>query len=88
MSSFVGDCCGDDVNTDYCDDCDCLDPNYTPTTTESTCADKKSKKQCRRIKKRGKCDTASGKKNCQKMCGHCSWIEIHLEWAMIFSRVL
>ena len=22
-----GDCCGSDVNTDYCNDCDCLDPD-------------------------------------------------------------
>jgi hypothetical protein len=23
-----GDCCGDSVVTDYCSDCQCLDPNY------------------------------------------------------------
>ena len=22
-----GDCCGSNVNTEYCDDCDCVDPN-------------------------------------------------------------
>ena len=24
-----GDCCGDNVYTDYCDDCECLDPDGT-----------------------------------------------------------
>merc|ERR1719158_1936634 len=28
-----GDCCGDDVNTQYCSACECLDPNGQPTTT-------------------------------------------------------
>merc|ERR1712121_443218 len=33
-----GDCCGDDVKTNYCDECQCLDPNEI-TTTESTTAE-------------------------------------------------
>ena len=31
-----GDCCGDDVKTNYCKDCLCLDPNATSTTTTTT----------------------------------------------------
>ena len=36
-----GDCCGPNANTQYCDDCSCLDPNggnggNTTTTTAST----------------------------------------------------
>merc|ERR1712088_130368 len=27
-----GDCCGDDVNTQYCSACECLDPSEQPTT--------------------------------------------------------
>merc|ERR1712051_248513 len=33
-----GDCCGDNVNTQYCSACECLDPNgggETPTTAPS-----------------------------------------------------
>ena len=30
-----GDCCGDDVNTNYCTACECLEPNEQPTTTTS-----------------------------------------------------
>ena len=28
-----GDCCGSNVNTHYCYDCECLDPTNSPTTT-------------------------------------------------------
>ena len=31
-----GDCCGDNVNTALCNDCECLDPNQQPTTTTTT----------------------------------------------------
>ena len=31
-----GDCCGSNVLTDYCDDCECLDPNGYSTTTAAT----------------------------------------------------
>ena len=78
LSKSLGDCCGDDVNTDYCDDCSCLDPNYIPTTTSTTtappevCKNKLKAKKCRKIKKRGKCNTNAAKKNCAKLCGHCS----------------
>ena len=30
---FLGDCCGDNVNTNFCSACECLDPEYTTTTT-------------------------------------------------------
>ena len=26
-----GDCCGDNVVTEYCETCECLDPNYQPS---------------------------------------------------------
>ena len=28
-----GDCCGNDVNTNFCSVCECLDPSHTTTTT-------------------------------------------------------
>ena len=31
-----GDCCGDNVKTYYCTQCECLDPNHTTTTTTTT----------------------------------------------------
>merc|ERR1711910_228913 len=36
-----GDCCGDDVKTQYCKECLCLDPSEkaTTTTTEAPCKD-------------------------------------------------
>ena len=32
-----GDCCGDDVRTNYCSKCQCLDPNAAPPCTD-TCS--------------------------------------------------
>ena len=31
-----GDCCGDDVKTNFCQKCQCLDPNFTTQSTTST----------------------------------------------------
>ena len=31
-----GDCCGPDVNTDYCTECECLDPSAEYTTTTNS----------------------------------------------------
>ena len=31
-----GDCCGADVDTTYCQDCQCLDPDFTTTTSTTT----------------------------------------------------
>ena len=33
-----GDCCGANVDTTYCQDCQCLDPNFTSTTSTTTTA--------------------------------------------------
>merc|ERR1711992_202397 len=46
-----GDCCGDDVATDYCTICECLDPDF-----EETCEDNWSERRCRRVARRGRCD--------------------------------
>ena len=63
-----GDCCGE-VNTDYCDDCECLDPDYVPAPPP--CENIWSNRKCRRNRK--KCQkNAEVDENCQKRCGFCS----------------
>jgi hypothetical protein len=61
-----GDCCGDDVKTQYCSECKCLDPN----AGGSDCKDKWSEAKCQKRKKW----CAKGKKvrkNCKKTCELC-----------------
>ena len=67
-----GDCCGANVDTTYCDDCQCLDPDFVTTLPPADCHDNSSI-----------CDdwTAAGfcygehaqvmKETCPKSCGHC-----------------
>ena len=64
---FLGDCCGDDVNTAFCNDCQCLDPDFGG----ATCEDIWSTKKCQRRKNKGKCGKPWVKKNCQKTCEYC-----------------
>ena len=64
-----GDCCGDNVNTQYCSVCACLDPN--PQKVDSTCVDIWSGDKCANKKNKGKCDKFWMKKNCQKTCEFC-----------------
>jgi len=67
-----GDCCGDDVKTQYCDECLCLDPSEKDTTTtEAPCKDNWSEKKCQNRKKKGKCNKGKVAKNCQKTCEKC-----------------
>merc|ERR1712223_1911255 len=77
-----GDCCGDNVNTQYCSACECLDPNgggnsgttETPTdppTTEEPCENDKSDSWCENKKQKGKCYKASIANKCKKTCGVC-----------------
>jgi len=67
-----GDCCGDDVATDYCTVCECLDPDF-----EETCEDNWSERRCRRVARRGRCDRGNLDQgrgpiaNCRKTCEHC-----------------
>merc|ERR1712117_297375 len=67
-----GDCCGDDVATDYCTICECLDPDF-----EETCEDNWSERRCRRVARRGRCDRGNLDQgrgpiaNCRKTCEHC-----------------
>ena len=66
-----GDCCGDDVKTQYCDECLCLDPSEKDATTEAPCKDNWSEKKCQNRKKKGKCGKGKVAKNCQKTCEKC-----------------
>merc|ERR1711992_328311 len=67
-----GDCCGDNVVTDYCTICECLDPDF-----EETCEDNWSERRCRRVARRGRCDRGNLDQgrgpiaNCRKTCEHC-----------------
>ena len=67
-----GDCCGDDVATDHCTVCECLDPDF-----EETCKDIWSEKWCRLKKWIGICKFGNLDKgrgpiaNCRKTCEHC-----------------
>ena len=67
-----GDCCGDDVATDYCTVCECLDPDF-----DETCKDNWSEKWCRRVKRKGRCNKGNLSwgwgpiANCRKTCEHC-----------------
>ena len=66
-----GDCCGDNVNTDYCDDCECLDPNFGLTTTTKdpySCENNWSDKKCEQKKMKGDCSKENVKENCKKTC--------------------
>ena len=65
-----GDCCGNNVNTQYCTDCSCLDPNPV------ICQDFMSEAKCIKKKNKGKCNKPNIKKKCAKTCGHCTWMEI------------
>merc|ERR1712088_763276 len=77
-----GDCCGDDVNTQYCSACECLDPSgggnsgttETPTdppTTEEPCENDKSDNWCENKKQKGKCYNSNIANKCKKTCGVC-----------------
>ena len=70
-----GDCCGDNVNTQYCSACECLDggdvtTTETPTTTEP-CEDDKPSSWCENKKQKGKCFKAHIANKCKKTCGVC-----------------
>ena len=64
-----GDCCGDDVNTQFCSACQCLDPNSQKV--DETCSDNWTAAKCANKKKAGKCEKFWVKKNCQKTCEYC-----------------
>jgi len=62
-----GDCCGDDIKTDYCNDCDCLDPN-----APEECKNILKNKECAKKAKNKKfCTKNYGKKNCALTCKEC-----------------
>ena len=68
LFTFSGDCCGDDVNTTFCSECACLDPNGPA----GVCEDIWSEAKCIKRKNKGKCNKKKVKKNCQKTCEYCS----------------
>merc|ERR1711862_516869 len=70
-----GDCCGDNVNTQYCSARQCLDPNgggnSGTTTTEEPCSNDKSDNWCENKKQKGKCYNSNIANKCKKTCGVC-----------------
>jgi len=63
-----GDCCGDDVNTKYCTECECLDPDFE----EDDCDDWQWHTfWCQGKKNQGKCNRPYVAKRCQKTCFNC-----------------
>jgi len=75
-----GDCCGDNVNTQYCSACECLDPNLgdgtttaptEPPTTTEPCEDDKPSSWCENKKQKGKCYKSNIADKCKKTCGVC-----------------
>jgi len=77
-----GDCCGDNVNTQYCSACECLDPNgggdnettdapTEPPTTTEPCEDDKATTWCENKKQKGKCYKSNIANKCKKTCGVC-----------------
>merc|ERR1712110_1158783 len=63
-----GDCCGNHVNTYYCTECECLDPDEQP---EDNCEDIGKSWWCQRKKNQGKCNKWWVKQYCQKTCFNC-----------------
>ena len=59
-----GDCCGDDVKTEYCEECQCIDPNANCQNNYKTCDLWASYGYC--IK-----DFQFMKNNCKKSCNLC-----------------
>merc|ERR1712001_433093 len=62
-----GDCCGDDVNTEYCTECECLDPDFE----EDDCEDLWWSSWCQGKKNQGKCNRPFVAQRCQKTCFNC-----------------
>ena len=65
-----GDCCGDDVNTQYCSACQCLDHDFGDGDDE--CEDIKSTAWCENRKSKGKCSKPNVAYKCQKTCLNCA----------------
>jgi len=64
-----GDCCGDDVNTNFCTECECLDPDFEDGGDD--CEDLWWSSWCEGKKKWGLCKYDWMNKNCQKTCFNC-----------------
>ena len=45
-------------------------------TEMEACKDVSPIKTCKKLKKKGKCDTEAAEKNCKKTCGHCDDEEV------------
>ena len=45
-------------------------------TKMETCKDLSSTKTCKRLKKKGKCDSKAAEKKCKKTCDHCKDEEV------------
>ena len=67
-----GDCCGASVDTTYCNDCQCLDPNFVTTLPPADCQNNSS--MCADWTAAGFCYGEHAqvmKETCPQSCGHC-----------------
>ena len=69
-----GDCCGEEVDTNYCQECECLDPSQQATTTPASCTDTCGDQN---RKGNGECDDENNNCGCEWDGGDCcGWLVI------------
>ena len=72
-----GDCCGDNVDTSFCTQCQCLDPDFSTTTPQSTMQSSTSQSTiasgCYNTDYQGDgfCDDENNNANCEYDGGDC-----------------
>jgi len=67
-----GDCCGDNVNIEWCDDCECLDPNFC-NVDDSQCGNPYWKND-------GICDDDNNNCHCEWDGGDCCGDNVNTSW--------
>merc|ERR1719361_914324 len=75
-----GDCCGDDVNTQYCSACECLDPSEQPTTTAAPAPPPSD--ACGNIQWQGDnyCDDGNNNAGCEWDGGDCCGDDVNEQY--------
>ena len=66
-----GDCCGNDVNIDWCSDCQCLDPNANSGTDSSTTSASTNGCEFSSFINDDNCDDEANNENCEWDGGDC-----------------
>merc|ERR1711881_252261 len=78
-----GDCCGDDVNTQYCSACECLDPSEQPTTTAAPAPPPSD--ACGNIQWQGDnyCDDGNNNAGCEWDGGDCCGNDVNTQYCSV-----